>query len=52
MLLYRPDRTPRRQRVHGACGCPDRPVKVVVPLLSGEKRTILILDNVGGGVRT
>ena len=27
------------------------PVKVQVPLASGEKRTILILDQVGGGVR-
>jgi len=27
------------------------PLKVKVPLLSGEKRTILILDAVGGGVR-
>jgi hypothetical protein len=27
------------------------PVKVQVPLSSGEKRTIIILDAVGGGVR-
>lgn len=27
------------------------PLQVVVPLKSGEKRTILILDKPGGGVR-
>jgi hypothetical protein len=27
-------------------------VKVLIPLSSGEKRTILILDKTGGGVRT
>ncbi|MEO8623468.1 MAG: DUF4397 domain-containing protein [bacterium] len=35
-----------------ASGWANAPVKVVIPLLSGEKRTILILDDVGGGVRT
>ena len=27
------------------------PVKVVIPLKSGEKKTVLILDKPGGGVR-
>lgn len=34
-----------------ASGWATAPVKVVVPLASGEKRTILMLDNPGGGVR-
>lgn len=34
-----------------ASGWATAPVKVLVPLASGEKRTILILDNPGGGVR-
>ncbi len=35
-----------------ASGWASAPVKVVIPLLGGEKRTIIILDNPGGGVRT
>ena len=35
-----------------ASGWATAPVKVVVPLGSGEKRTIIILDQAGGGVRT
>ncbi|MEP6992522.1 MAG: DUF4397 domain-containing protein [bacterium] len=35
-----------------ASGWTSAPVKVVVPLLGGEKRTIIILDAPGGGVRT
>jgi Domain of unknown function (DUF4397) len=34
-----------------ASGWASAPVKVVVPLNSGEKKTILILDKPGGGVR-
>ena len=34
-----------------ASGWATAPVKVVVPLGSGEKRTIIILDQAGGGVR-
>ncbi len=34
-----------------ASGWSTAPVKVIVPLASGEKRTILMLDQVGGGVR-
>ena len=34
-----------------ASGWSTAPVKVIVPLASGEKRTILMLDKVGGGVR-
>ncbi len=34
-----------------ASGWASAPVKVVVPLGSGEKRTIVILDQAGGGVR-
>lgn len=34
-----------------ASGWSSAPVKVVLPLSSGEKRTILMLDKVGGGVR-
>ena len=34
-----------------ASGWANAPVKVVIPLGSGEKRTILILDNPAGGVR-
>jgi Domain of unknown function (DUF4397) len=34
-----------------ASGWSTAPVKVVIPLASGEKRTILMLDKVGGGVR-
>lgn len=34
-----------------ASGWANAPVKVVVPLNSGEKKTILILDKPGGGVR-
>ena len=32
-------------------GWASAPVKVVIPLASGEKKTILMLDNPGGGVR-
>ena len=32
-------------------GWANAPVKVVIPLKSGEKKTILILDKAGGGVR-
>jgi hypothetical protein len=35
-----------------ASGWANAPVKVVLPLGSGEKKTILILDAPGGGVRT
>ena len=35
-----------------ASGWANAPVKVVLPLTSGEKRTIMILDAPGGGVRT
>jgi hypothetical protein len=34
-----------------ASGWTNAPVKVVIPLASGEKKTILILDKPGGGVR-
>jgi len=34
-----------------ASGWATAPVKVVIPLMSGEKKTILILDKPGGGVR-
>ena len=34
-----------------ASGWATAPVKVVVPLASGEKHTIIILDQAGGGVR-
>jgi hypothetical protein len=34
-----------------ASGWDAAPVKVVVPLASGEKKTIVILDKAGGGVR-
>lgn len=34
-----------------ASGWASAPVKVVIPLGSGEKRTILMLDKAGGGVR-
>jgi hypothetical protein len=34
-----------------ASGWSTAPVKVLVPLASGEKRTIVILDKTGGGVR-
>ena len=34
-----------------ASGWSSAPVKVIVPLASGEKRTILMLDKAGGGVR-
>jgi hypothetical protein len=34
-----------------ASGWSTAPVKVIIPLASGEKRTILMLDKVGGGVR-
>ncbi|MDQ6886556.1 MAG: DUF4397 domain-containing protein [Gemmatimonadota bacterium] len=34
-----------------ASGWATAPVKVVIPLKSGEKKTILILDKAGGGVR-
>ena len=36
----------------GASGWANAPLKVVIPLGSGEKKTILILDNPAGGVRT
>ena len=32
-------------------GWANAPVKVVIPLASGEKKTVVILDKVGGGVR-
>lgn len=32
-------------------GWADTPVRVVIPLASGEKRTVVILDTPGGGVR-
>ncbi len=35
----------------GVSGWATAPLKVVVPLASGEKKTIVILDQVGGGVR-
>ena len=34
-----------------ASGWANAPVKVVIPLASGEKKTVLILDKSGGGVR-
>lgn len=34
-----------------ASGWATAPVKIVIPLASGEKRTVLILDKPGGGVR-
>jgi hypothetical protein len=34
-----------------ASGRTNAPVKVVIPLASGEKKTILMLDNPGGGIR-
>ena len=34
-----------------ASGWANAPVKVVIPLASGESKTVLILDNPGGGVR-
>ena len=34
-----------------ASGWASAPVKVVIPLASGGKKTVLILDNPGGGVR-
>ncbi|MFL5613204.1 MAG: DUF4397 domain-containing protein [Gemmatimonadaceae bacterium] len=34
-----------------ASGWSNAPVKVLIPLSSGEKRTILMLDKAGGGVR-
>jgi hypothetical protein len=34
-----------------ASGWANAPVKVTIPLASGEKKTVLILDQVGGGVR-
>ena len=34
-----------------ASGWATAPVKVVIPLASGEKKTIIILDKAGGGVR-
>jgi hypothetical protein len=34
-----------------ASGWASAPIKVVIPLSSGEKKTVLILDNPGGGVR-
>ena len=35
----------------GASGEATAPLQVVVPLKSGEKKTILLLDKLGGGVR-
>jgi hypothetical protein len=35
----------------GASGWATAPVRVVIPLTSGQKRTVLILDQPGGGVR-
>ena len=34
-----------------ASGWASAPVQVVIPLASGEKKTVLILDKAGGGVR-
>jgi hypothetical protein len=34
-----------------ASGWANAPVKVVIPLASGEKKTVVILDKAGGGVR-
>jgi uncharacterized protein DUF4397 len=34
-----------------ASGWPNAPLKIVIPLASGEKKTILILDKPGGGLR-
>lgn len=34
-----------------ASGWANAPVKLVIPLGSGEKKTVLILDNPGGGIR-
>ena len=34
-----------------ASGWANAPVKVIIPLTSGEKKTVLMLDNPGGGVR-
>jgi len=39
------------QRPADASGWETAPVKIVIPLASGEKRTIVILDKPGGGVR-
>ena len=35
-----------------ASGWASAPTKIVLPLTSGQKKTILILDGVGGGIRT
>ena len=35
----------------GASGWATAPVQIVIPLVSGAKKTVLILDKVGGGVR-
>ncbi len=35
----------------GASGWATAPVKIVIPLASGEKKTVLMLDKPGGGVR-
>jgi len=35
----------------GASGWATAPVQIIIPLASGEKKTVLILDKVGGGVR-
>lgn len=35
----------------GASGWATAPVQIVIPLGSGEKKTILMLDKAGGGVR-
>ncbi|MEP6620739.1 MAG: DUF4397 domain-containing protein [bacterium] len=34
-----------------ASGWANAPLKIIIPLASGEKKTIVILDNPGGGVR-
>ncbi len=35
----------------GASGWATAPIQIVIPLASGEKKTVLILDKPGGGVR-
>jgi hypothetical protein len=39
------------QAPEDSSGWENAPVKVVIPLASGEKKTVLILDKAGGGVR-
>lgn len=39
------------QKTTGAKGWDNAPVKVLIPLASGEKKTVIILDKPGGGIR-